>query len=279
MADDGPSVEVGDHLSRHPELSLLAIGLAVHIRSLPDGSPVGIKSLAERFPEGEVRIAGGLRELEAAGYLERRRVRTGGGRVVTRTVFYSRPAAVPPPDGPPPPPPPPPPADRAPLPEPVPVPVPSPVAEAPAPDREPVAVGGVVRLPEAPGPSGPVRREALELLARLRTDDPRLLLSERDVRRLAPDLSTWLERGAEPEAVRRVLAAGLPADMRSPAAVLGYRLRAGLPPELPREAPPPRPGRYRPDPFQTCDGCERAFRAPVPGRCDDCPPEGIDTAA
>ncbi|MFD8146312.1 helix-turn-helix domain-containing protein [Streptomyces sp. NPDC059708] len=283
MEDDGPSVEVGDHLSRHPELSLLAIGLAVHIASLPDGSPVGIRTLTARFPEGEVRIAGGLRELEAAGYLERRRVRTGGGRVVTRTVFYSRPAAVPPPDDPPPPPPAPP-ADRAPLPELAPEPVPSPVVEAPAAeapgpasDREPVAVGGVVRLPEAPGPSGPVRREALELLARLRGDDPRLLLGERDVRRLAPGVSAWLERGAEPDAVRRVLAAGLPADMRSPAALLGYRLRAGLPPELPREAPPPR--RQRPDPFQTCDGCERAFRAPAPGRCGECPPEGIVAAA
>ncbi|MCX2927653.1 hypothetical protein [Streptomyces sp. NEAU-W12] len=23
-------------------------------------------------------------------------------------------------------------------------------------------------------------------------------------------------------------------------------------------------------PFQTCDGCERAFRAPEPGHCRDC---------
>ncbi len=43
VEDTGPSVEVGEHLARHPELSLLAIGLAVHIRSLPDGSPIRIK--------------------------------------------------------------------------------------------------------------------------------------------------------------------------------------------------------------------------------------------
>ncbi|MER7341552.1 helix-turn-helix domain-containing protein [Streptomyces sp. NPDC000075] len=303
MADAGPSVEVGDHLSRHPGLSLLAIGLAVHIRSLPDGSPVGIKPLAERFPEGEVRIAGGLRELEAAGYLERERVRTEGGRVVTRTVFYSSPK----PDGPPPAPPTPP-ADRAPLPEPEsvpelvsvpergpapgPGPAPEPLAApaaraaAPAPERgpapalppeAPAPVRDVAVLPEPPQPPGRVRREAVELLARLRGDDPRLLLGERDVLRLAPGVSAWLERGAEPEAVRRVLVTGLPDDMRSPAGVIGYRLRAGLPPELPREAPKAKP--VRPDPLQNCDGCDRAFRAPTPGRCPTCPPEELDAAA
>jgi hypothetical protein len=36
----------------------------------------------------------------------------------------------------------------------------------------------------------------------------------------------------------------------------------------------PRP-RSRPMPFQTCDGCERAFRAPAPGRCRDCAPARI----
>ncbi|KIF06000.1 DNA-binding protein, partial [Streptomyces sp. RSD-27] len=108
---------------------------------------------------------------------------------------------------------------------------------------------------------------------------PRLLLGERDVHRLAPGVTAWLERGAEPEAVRRVLAAGLPADLRSPVAVLGYRLRAGIPPELPREAPTPQAGRSRPVPMQNCDGCDRAFRAPEPGRCNDCPPERMDFAA
>lgn len=43
---------VGNHLAQHSELSLTAIGLATHIQSLPKGTPVGIKALAVRFPEG-----------------------------------------------------------------------------------------------------------------------------------------------------------------------------------------------------------------------------------
>ncbi|RSS36859.1 helix-turn-helix domain-containing protein, partial [Streptomyces sp. WAC07061] len=122
-------------------------------------------------------------------------------------------------------------------------------------------------------PPGPARQDAADLLARLRGDDPRLLLAERDVRRLAPDVAAWLDRGVEPEAVRHALAAGLPADLRSPAAVIGYRLRAGIPPRMPTAPPPAVNAVRRPDPWQNCDGCERAFRAPEPGRCRDCPPE------
>ncbi|MEU9717226.1 helix-turn-helix domain-containing protein [Streptomyces sp. NPDC047976] len=244
MPHAGHYVVIGNHLAQHQALSLVAIGLAVHIQSLAAGSRIGIKELAARFPEGEIRIAAALRELEAAGYLERTRVRTPEGRLVTRTVSYNCPrGTVPPQDAPPPPPP----ADRAPVPE-------------PEPEPE----------PEAPAP----RQDAADLLARLRGDDPRLLLAERDVRRLAPGVAAWLDRGAEPEAVRQALTAGLPADMRSPAAVIGYRLRAAIPPRMPTAPPPAVNAARRPDPWQNCDGCERAFRAPEPGRCRDCPPEG-----
>lgn len=37
---------VGNHLAQHRELTLTAIGLAVHIQSLPDGARVDIKTLA-----------------------------------------------------------------------------------------------------------------------------------------------------------------------------------------------------------------------------------------
>ncbi|MEU8778562.1 helix-turn-helix domain-containing protein [Streptomyces sp. NPDC048606] len=247
-------VVVGNHLARHRRLSLVAIGLGVHIQSLPAGSRVGIKVLAERFPEGEVRIASALRELEAAGYLERRRVRTADGRLVTRTVSYNRPdgAAPEPPE-----PPEPPGPER--VPEPAPEPDPAP---APAPPPDPV-----------PPVAREAGRAAVDLLVRLRGDDPRLLLGERDVRRLAPKVDAWLERGADPEAVRRVLVADLPADLRSAAGLLGHRLGAGLPPPMPQAPPPPSARRPAVDPMQNCDGCDRAFRAPAPGRCRTCPPE------
>ncbi|MEU8889233.1 hypothetical protein [Streptomyces sp. NPDC048442] len=87
---------VGNHLSQHPELSLIAIGLGLHIQSLPDGKNIGIKFLRVRFPEdSEARIAAGLRELEAAGYLSRDRVRLPNGRIVTHTVYRERPGAAP----------------------------------------------------------------------------------------------------------------------------------------------------------------------------------------
>ena len=82
---------VGNHLAQHRGLTLTAIGLAVHIQSLPDGARVDIRSVAARFPEGETRIASALRELEAHGYLSRTRERLPSGRVVTRTVAYDRP--------------------------------------------------------------------------------------------------------------------------------------------------------------------------------------------
>ncbi|OUC75303.1 helix-turn-helix domain-containing protein, partial [Streptomyces swartbergensis] len=82
---------IGNHLAQHPELSLLAIGLSVHIQSLPSGARVDIKSLAARFPEGTTRIAAALRELEAHGYLRRERERVPGGRIVTRTISCNQP--------------------------------------------------------------------------------------------------------------------------------------------------------------------------------------------
>ncbi|MFD9573361.1 helix-turn-helix domain-containing protein [Streptomyces sp. NPDC059982] len=279
---------VGNHLAQHRALSLVAIGLALHIQSLPAGAKVGIKALADRFPEGEVRIAAALRELEAHGYLERSRVRTPEGRVLTRTVSYNRPrgAPLPQPPQPLPLPPQPLPLPPQPLPQPPqPLPLPpqpppaTPVPETvlePVPVSVPVVVSPPVLAPvpevEAECGAAPVRAEAVDLLARLRADDPRLLLAERDVRRLAPGVSGWLDRGADPEAVRQVLSASLPADLRHPAALIAHRLKAGIPPRMPAPAAPDAHAR-RPDPLQTCDGCERAFRAPAPGRCRDCPPD------
>ncbi|MER6076690.1 helix-turn-helix domain-containing protein [Streptomyces sp. NPDC001833] len=217
---------VGNHLLQHPELSLMAIGLAAHIQSLPAGAPIGIKTLAAKFPEGEVRIAAALRELEEHGYLTRARERLQSGRVTTRTTSHNKPRTV------------------------------------QASDAEPAAP------PKAAAPKTP----AAGLLTRLRIYDSRLLLSERDVRRLVPEVSAWLERGVPATAVERALTNGLPQDpIKHPAAFLAHRLASLLPPAIPlRAAQPPLSPAPRPAPWQTCDGCERAFRASEPGRCRDC---------
>ncbi|POG44131.1 hypothetical protein BV881_28490 [Streptomyces sp. ZL-24] len=85
---------VGNHLAQNAALSTAAVGFAVRIQSLPQGTEVGIKALAARFPEGEKLIAAALRELEAHGYLQRTRVRLPNGRMVTRTVFCNHPEAL-----------------------------------------------------------------------------------------------------------------------------------------------------------------------------------------
>ncbi|MFI7307859.1 helix-turn-helix domain-containing protein [Streptomyces hygroscopicus] len=298
---------IGNHLTQHRELSLTAIGLGAHIQSLPDGAQVDIRTLAGRFPEGRDRIAAALRELELCGYLERVRERTPEGRIVTRTFSYNDPGAtrarrrageprLREAAGPPAPPPvadpgqaPPSRADSGRTPRTSPGQAsPSrtgsaPVPPAPPPPRVPVTppVPPPPRVPVAPPvpprprttqvdavPTGTTpARAATSLLAELRRDDDRLLLPERDVRRLAPAVTTWLERGAAPEAVRRALSAGLPPDLRHPAALLAHRLTALLPPPLPAAQLAPRPAVV---PLQNCDGCDRAFRAPKPGRCRDC---------
>ncbi|MFI5526389.1 helix-turn-helix domain-containing protein [Streptomyces platensis] len=261
---------IGNHLAQHRELSLTAIGVGTHILSLPEGAPVDIRTLAARFPEGRDRIAFALRELEAHGYVQRVRERTAEGRVITRTYAHSAPGVTGPGPGqgevaPPPP--------------------------APAEARRPVRAATPVPPepdPAVEAPSGERHASARALLIALRRTDDRLTLPEREVRRLAPAVAAWFENGAAAAAVRRTLTAGLPADLKNPAGLLAHRLRELLPPPLPA-APetPPDPDRGegqpppRPAPFQTCDGCERAFRGREPGLCRDCrgAPEARDPAA
>ncbi|MEV2194265.1 helix-turn-helix domain-containing protein [Streptomyces phaeochromogenes] len=262
---------IGNHLAQHPELSWLAIGLAVHIQSLPTGARADIKTLAARFPEGETRIAAALRELEAHGYLAGSRERLPSGRVVTHTVSYNRPrdAEAEAQDH----------RPTTPQPRPAPTPTLTPApAPGPAPTTAPVQPDDEVPPSPTPDPhpkNPPPTPEqhthhsaahdtATTLLASLHRDDPRLLLAERDVRRLAPAVTAWLDRGAAPEAVRRTLTASLPEDpLRHPAGLLAHRLAELLPPPLPAA-----PAAVRP--LQNCDGCDRAFRAWAPGRCRDC---------
>ncbi|MFF3858005.1 helix-turn-helix domain-containing protein [Streptomyces sp. NPDC002209] len=243
-------VKIGNHLAQHRELSMGAIGLATHIQSLPAGAKVTIKALAERFPEGEVRIAATLRELEEHGYLARYRERLPTGQIVTCTVSYNNPPAMAAaarerraePTA----------AERKPVPE---------------PDPEPEA-------DTAPAAVSETELQARELLARLRLRDPRLVLSERDTVRLAPAAALWLERGVTPSAVAAALTRSLPTTaIHSPAALLAHRLRELLPPRLRDPAPAhPVPPDREIHPLRTCDGCDRAFRSPTPGRCQGCTP-------
>ncbi|MEU9363740.1 helix-turn-helix domain-containing protein [Streptomyces avermitilis] len=240
---------IGNHLAQHPELSGLAIGLAVHIQSLPTGARVDIKTLTTRFPEGATRIAAALRELEAHGYLRRARERIPGGRIVTRTISCNQPG-------------------RRSEGEPV---CSAPARPVAAPERrEKRAPKPLPAVPHPAQPAPALLQAATDLLAGLRRHDPRLLLSACDTAHLAPGVAAWLERDVSPGAVRHALTSDLPPEgPRRPAALLAHRLAAHLPPPPPFGVPaPPLPA--VPSPLQTCDGCDRAFRAPEPGLCRDC---------
>ncbi|MFE6057443.1 hypothetical protein [Streptomyces sp. NPDC056431] len=264
---------VGNHLAQHPCLSAAAIGLGVYIQSLADGTDVTVKTLTLRFREGEITIRRALNELVVAGYVERRRVALGGGRFATRTLSYDKPgcgagsrrdtavpeaAAVQ--------------AESAEAVEAVdsgesdagPVPVGAPEAEClpvPEPEARPVP-------PQASVLHGP----AADILARLRTVDSRLLLSWRDVLRLAPGVEEWLARAASPAQVLRTLTAALPpahVPIHHPGRFVEFRLSALLPPPL--AAVPPPSVSDGPPPLVNCDGCDRAFRSHDPDAgCADC---------
>ncbi|WKX11727.1 hypothetical protein [Streptomyces sp. NL15-2K] len=238
---------VGNHLAQHPDLSLVAIGLALHIQSLPKHSRVDIKTLAARFPEGTTRIAAALRELEAHGYLRRIRERTPGGRIITRTISCNQPGHH---------------RQAADAHSPAP---PKPTTKKRTPHKPLPAV------PQPACPSPTLIQTATDLLADLHHHDPHLLLSTCDTAHLAPGVAAWLERDLTPTAVRHALTTDLPpAGPRRPAALLAHRLTTQLPPPPPFRTPAPPPTARHP--LQNCDGCDRAFRAPEPGHCRDCRP-------
>lgn len=274
---------VGNHLSQHPELSLAARGLALHIQSLPPGAKVGIKVLAARLPaDSEHRIAGALRELEEHGYLKRIRVRSPEGKVYTRTVSYNhpdpatldkaqtqtrtrvrppqatkqprmpRPAQAPRPAAAPPPPP-------APLPAPHADPAPLPRVPAPTAKKHPRPP-----LPKPVNAQPQWLHAAALLLVGLQEQDRELVLTEEQIAFLAPGVAAWFERGASPAAVRKALTEDLPRPVRFPAQLVRHRLTVSLP------SGRSLPATFRPVPMQNCDDCDRGFRAPEPGRCAEC---------
>ncbi|PJN24783.1 hypothetical protein CG717_31655 [Streptomyces sp. CB02613] len=274
---------VGNHLAQHPDLSCTAVGLAVRIQSLPQGTEISIKALAARCKEGEKRIAAALHELEAHGYLQRFLHRLPGKKVATRTVFCNQPAELLRP------------RSQMPAPVPIPIPVSIPVSvpvsvPVPAqpqaraqPSAQPPPFVPLVPPPTAPKPPRPplpqpseltaeLDRAATALLSDLRRHAPQFTLSEDNIRQLAPAVATWLERDAHPDTIRRTLTDDLPHPLRHPVKLLKHRLTALLPPPLPgaRDLVVPARPRIVVTPFQTCDDCDRAFRSPTPGHCRDC---------
>ncbi|GAA1717732.1 hypothetical protein [Streptomyces yatensis] len=228
--------------------SAVTIGVAAYISSLPDGTPVSIAALCEHFTEGEILISRALRELESAGYLERRRERGPGGIIRTRTYFYDVPDRGSPT----------PPRPRKPR--------PNAAQEAPAAHTpEPEAAADTGR----PAPSLAESDErAVAILTSLRIADPRLILSRREVASLAPAVGQWLAACVGPAQITNALTTRLPDRLLTrPARILAFRL-SEPPLPVPTPAAPPSPPPVLP--WRTCKSCDRAFRSANGGHCRDC---------
>ncbi|WP_371660852.1 hypothetical protein [Streptomyces sp. NBC_00280] len=243
--------------------SAVTIGVAAFIASLPDRSSVTITALCEHFSEGEILISRALRELEAAGYLERRRERLSTGQIRTRTYFYDVPGGDQPD------------LDPSPSPSPGPDGLPGPPrsrkqAAAAVPSASAPAEVAPVQA-EAPIPLADADPQAIAVLAALRRIDPRLVLTAQEAARLAPAVIRWLAAGLQPTHITDHLTARLPDHfLTRPAGILAYRLK-----ETPLALPAPARGEESPVrptavPMRNRDGCDRGFRAAEPGRCRNC---------
>ncbi|MDH6126028.1 hypothetical protein [Kitasatospora sp. GP82] len=139
-------------------------------------------------------------------------------------------------------------------PHPVPVPLPVPLPVEP-PDRE---VGETDSVEAA---------EAERVLLSLRRTDPRLVLGVAEVRRLVPLAAEWLARGVSSAGMLHALTAGLPQQVKCPAALVRCRLRDKMPEAV------------HAVPLAGCEGCDRAFR-PVSGErlCGSCRREAAAAA-
>jgi hypothetical protein len=143
--------------------------------------------------------------------------------------------------------------------------------------------------PTTPGESGreggrelsPEEQQAADALARITESEPRLMIGELELARLAPLVVPWLSRASQ-EQLRAALTAGLPPQIGSPVGLLRRRLLEKLPPA--RAAEPARPG--LPRWCRKCgDGNPAAefnpkFRRAADGsRCPECHPDAVGARA
>ncbi|MGW6244077.1 helix-turn-helix domain-containing protein [Streptomyces roseolus] len=257
----------------------MAIAVGCHMMSVPEGTSVTIRCLADRLGFSRQKVADALHALEQHGYLRRTVIRTARGRLITQTVIchspgtpapgrprHQEPVQRPAPEHRPKPQPP---HRRASPPAPRPMPTPPPT---PTTTRSPRSPRSPRSLPSVPRPGFPaldLLRAALAVLVDLRNADPRLYVSEADAEHLAPGVAAWLERGVPPETVRDALSTDLPAErLRRPAALLAHRLTVNLPPAPPLTAPPP--AAPPPRPLLHCETCDTCFRAPPATPCPTC---------
>jgi hypothetical protein len=218
-----------NEIIRHPRLNGTAVRLLQWALSLPEGSRETVQSLGEKMPEGRLAVRKARRQLEEEGYLHTRRSQhpeTGqwSTQVLVSNVALTTPDEIAAAFG----------TVR-----------PSPDASDPSDpsDQDPPVGAGTDQAvgayplgenteentPNQPAPSGELETGAANFLARLGDRTPALRLGAGEVERLAPLAARWLESGATEADLRQALTADLPHPVRSPAALVTYRLEARTP--------------------------------------------------
>jgi hypothetical protein len=213
-----PNASARDH-----GLSFTARGVLAYLLSLQDGAREDIHTLAGKSVEGRKAIAAALNELQERGYLARKVVRGDHGQITTDVVLYDmRDGAS---------------SQVAPVTAlaasggPVAAssatnPIEDLVENSPLPT--PAAAAPVVELAPEGRAGGEISRSET-LLAEVARSDRRLHLSAKDVRRLAPLVEAWFERGADKRLITEALTVGLPERVQHPAGLLRKRLEEKMP--------------------------------------------------
>lgn len=261
-AHDHGFTVIPNEIAQSARLSPIAVGLLVRLLSLKDGTAVDVVKLAHSLPGvGRKAVSGALAELVDAGYYVRETVFNADTRqVTTRTAVYDTPQLA--------------------------NPLVTPIAATPtitAPTVEQSATNPVKNsgketpLEALAAPVVDAEREAsdegregmsiddeqraasMALIARVGRIEPRLTVGLIEAGPVVPLVAEWLSRGATDLQVKTVLTAGLPAEVRSPVALMVNRLTRKMPDR--RTAPVVMTH------FE-CPDCSRPGR--VAGACRDC---------
>ncbi|MFP3989029.1 hypothetical protein U9R90_16335 [Streptomyces sp. E11-3] len=257
---------------RHPRLNGTAVRLLQWALSLPDGSRDTIQSIGEKMPEGRMAVRKARQQLEQEGYLHTRRAQAPEtGRWTTQVLVSNvalttedeiaaafrdgrRGGQLPPSD------------------------------HTPSAGRQGgQAVGASPKgenmeenTTNPPASEGALVR-ATAFLGRMGDRAPALRLGAPEIVRLAPLAARWLESGATEADLCQALTTDLPQPVRSPAALLSYRLTSRTP--VPREPVQPL--------AECADCCGPLPRGQLTGLCATCagvppqapPPAHATTAA
>jgi hypothetical protein len=252
--------KVPNATARDHGLSFTARGVLAYLLSLQDGAREDIHTLAGKSVEGRKAIAAALNELQERGYLARKVVRGDHGQITTDVVLYDlRDGAS---------------SQVAPVTAlaasggPVAAssatnPIEDQVENSPLPT--PVAAAPVAELAPEGRAGGEISRSET-LLAEVARSDRRLYLSAKDVKRLAPLVEMWFERGADKRLISETLTVGLPERVQHPAGLLRKRLEEKMP-----QAAPAVPLAAVQTVRHHCPVCERLKAPAAPeGLCEHC---------